>query len=177
MLYFLLLGFLFIGAVVFIILKQININTAAMAAVMAFGIVTQGVLLNYFGMPFFLGSLGKILSIADLALWLAFLVSIGITISKGEFKELHYVNPINRFGIGTWVAGTSICGIMFFRQLGAGAEAQALGAGDSECGLMDNLYLDQHKRFQGTWSCTYWPAGAWCSAADHCQHTVTCAPF
>ncbi|WP_286148291.1 hypothetical protein [Paenibacillus sp. FSL R5-0490] len=126
MLYFLLLGFLFIGAVLFIILKKININTAAMAAVMAFGIVTQGVLLNYFGMPFFLGSFGKILSIADLALWLAFLVSIGMTIFKGEFKKLHYVNPINRFGIGTWVAGTSICGIMFFRQFGAGAEAQAL---------------------------------------------------
>lgn len=97
-----------------------------MAAVMAFGIVTQGVLLNFFGMPFFLGSFGKILSIADLALWLAFLVSIGMTIFKGEFRRLHYTNPINRFGIGTWVAGTSICCIMFFRQFGAGAEAQAL---------------------------------------------------
>ncbi|MEK3854338.1 hypothetical protein [Cytobacillus sp. FSL H8-0458] len=126
MLYFLLLGFLFIGSVLFIILKKININTAAMAAVMAFGIVTQGVLLNFFGMPFFLGSFGKILSIADLALWLAFLVSIGMTILKGEFRRLHYANPINRFAIGTWVAGTSICGIMFFRQFGAGAEAQAL---------------------------------------------------
>ncbi|MFE4522344.1 hypothetical protein ACFRCQ_09340 [Cytobacillus firmus] len=126
MLYFLLLGFLFIGAVLFILIKKININTAAMAAVMAFGIVTQGVLLNFFGMPFFLGSFGKILSIADLALWLAFLVSIGMNILKGEFKRLHYANPINRFGIGTWVAGTSICGIMFFRQFGAGAEAQAL---------------------------------------------------
>ncbi|PAE26197.1 hypothetical protein CHI10_04010 [Bacillus sp. 7894-2] len=125
-LYFLLLGFLFFGTVLFIILKKININTAAMAAVMAFGIVTQGVLLNFFGMPFYLGGFGKILSIADLALWLAFLVSIGMTIFKGEFKRLHYANPINRFGIGTWVAGTSICGIMFFRQFGAGAEAQAL---------------------------------------------------
>jgi hypothetical protein len=125
-LYFLLLGFLFVGTVLFIILKKINIHTAAMAAVMAFGIVTQGVLLNFFGMPFFLGSFGKILSIADLALWLAFLVSIGMTIFKGEFKMLHYANPINRFGIGTWVAGTSICGIIFYRQFGAGAEAQAL---------------------------------------------------
>lgn len=49
-----------------------------------------------------------------------------MTILKGEFRRLHYANPINRFAIGTWVAGTSICGIMFFRQFGAGAEAQAL---------------------------------------------------
>ncbi|MCS0787680.1 hypothetical protein NX021_05800 [Cytobacillus firmus] len=126
MLYFILLGLLFIGAVCVIIRKKISINTAAMAAVMALGIVTQGVLLNFFGLPFFLGSVGKILSISDIALWMAILVSIGMTICKGEFKKLHYTNPINRFGIGTWVAGTSICGIMFFKQFGAGAEAQAL---------------------------------------------------
>ncbi len=124
--YFLLLALLFSGAVLFIIRKKINIHTAAMAAVMALGIVTQGVLLNFFGLSFFLWRFGKILSIADLALWLAFLVSIGMTIFKGEFKKLHYANPINRFGIGTWVAGTSICGIMFCKQFGAGAEAQAL---------------------------------------------------
>ncbi|WP_019381336.1 hypothetical protein [Cytobacillus oceanisediminis] len=126
MFYFILLGLLFIGAVFVIIRKKININTAAMAAVMAFGIVTQGVLLNFFGLSFFLGSIGKIISIADIALWMAILVSIGMTIYKGEFKKLHYINPINRFGIGTWVAGTSICGIMFCKQFGAGAEVQAL---------------------------------------------------
>ncbi|XIH33117.1 hypothetical protein C1N70_12630 [Cytobacillus firmus] len=124
--YIILLGLLFIGAVLVIIRKKVNIHTAAMAAVMALGIVTQGVLLNFFGLSFFLGSFGKILSIADLALWMAILVSIGMTIYRGEFKKLHYTNPINRFGIGTWVAGTSICGIMFFKQFGAGAEAQAL---------------------------------------------------
>ncbi|WP_264737452.1 hypothetical protein [Cytobacillus firmus] len=126
MFYLILLGLLFIGAVLVIVRRKININTAAMAAVMALGIVTQGVLLNFFGLSFFLGSIGKFLSIADLALWMAILVSIGMTIYKGDFKKLHYTNPINRFGIGTWVAGTSICGIMFFKQFGAGAEAQAL---------------------------------------------------
>lgn len=93
---------------------------------MALGIVTQGVLLNFFGSSFFLGRVGKIISIADIALWMAILVSIGMTIYKGEFKKLHYTNPINRFGIGTWVAGTSICGIIFCKQFGAGAEVQGL---------------------------------------------------
>jgi ABC-type thiamin/hydroxymethylpyrimidine transport system permease subunit len=55
----------------------------------------------------------------DLALWLSFLFSFIMTIFKGEFKNIHYANPINRFGIGTWVAGTSICGIIVFKQFGA----------------------------------------------------------
>lgn len=87
-----------------------------MAVVMAIGIVTQGVLLNYFGIHFFQHIFGKILSIINLSLWSAFIFSFFIASLDGKFKSIHYANVINRFGIGTWVAGTSISGILFYKQ-------------------------------------------------------------
>ncbi|WP_160723705.1 hypothetical protein [Bacillus sp. USDA818B3_A] len=87
-----------------------------MAIVMAIGIFTQGVLLNYFGADLFQHSLGKTLSIMNLSIWFAFILSFFIALFDGKFKDIHYSNPINRFGMGTWVAGTSICGILFFKQ-------------------------------------------------------------
>ncbi|MDP4161900.1 MAG: hypothetical protein Q8898_02245 [Bacillota bacterium] len=87
-----------------------------MAVVMALGIITQGVLLNYFGTHFFQGSFGKFISIFNLSLWFAFILSFLMAYLDGKFKEIHYSNRINRFGIGTWVAGTSICGILFYIQ-------------------------------------------------------------
>ncbi len=87
-----------------------------MAMVMALGIVTQGVLLNYFGIHFFQHIFGKILSIINLSLWFSFILSLIIASRDGKFKDIHYSNLINRFGIGTWVAGTSISGIIFYKQ-------------------------------------------------------------
>ncbi|MCM3694124.1 hypothetical protein [Neobacillus niacini] len=87
-----------------------------MAIVMAIGIVTQGVLLNYFGIQFFQHLFGKILCIISLSLWFAFISSFFIATLNGKFKVIHYSNVINRFGIGTWVAGTSISGILFYKQ-------------------------------------------------------------
>ncbi|MCM3569276.1 hypothetical protein [Neobacillus mesonae] len=83
---------------------------------MAIGIFIQGVLLNYLGSSFFQHNLGKILSIINLSLWFAFILSFFITCLDGKFKDEHYSNPINRFGMGTWVAGTSISGVLFFKQ-------------------------------------------------------------
>ncbi|GLB60090.1 hypothetical protein [Cytobacillus sp. NCCP-133] len=102
--------------------KKIHISTAAMAAVMALGIVTHGVLLNVLAVSGF----GRLLSIVDIGLWLAFLLSIAASILKGEFRKIHYANPINRFGIGTWVAGSSICGILIYKQFGGGVAASAV---------------------------------------------------
>jgi hypothetical protein len=100
----------------FIFLKKIYVSTAAMAVVMSLGITTQGVLLNFFGFRFFYSIPGRLLSIVDLALWSSFIFSFLLACLNKKFKELHYSNPINRFGIGTWVAGTSICGILLDKQ-------------------------------------------------------------
>jgi hypothetical protein len=87
-----------------------------MAVVMALGIITQGVLLNFFGPHFFHGVFGKVLTIIDLALWSSFSFSFLMSFFSKKFREIHYFRPINRFGMGTWVAGTSICGILIFKQ-------------------------------------------------------------
>ncbi len=52
----------------------------------------------------------------SLTLWFTFILSIFLAYLDGKFKEIHYSNPINRFGIGTWIAGTSICWILFHKQ-------------------------------------------------------------
>ncbi len=86
-----------------------------MAVVMAIGIVTQGVMLNYFG-PNGIGIYGKILSIINLALWMSFATSFFMTSVRKKFRQFHFSDIINRFGMGTWIAGTSICGILIHRQ-------------------------------------------------------------
>ncbi|QDP41179.1 hypothetical protein FN924_13875 [Radiobacillus deserti] len=85
-----------------------------MAAVMAIGIITQGVVTNYFGSEYISG-FGKLLSIFNISLWIAFLFSLILSIQSNQFRSIHYENPINRFGIGTWIAATSICSILIYR--------------------------------------------------------------
>ena len=116
MIYIFLLFFLFFGIISFLIFNRIYIKTSTMAVVMAIGIVTEGALLNFFGMHFFKGIFGKLLCTFNLSLWASFLFSLFMTYFNGEFKIIHYTNPINRFGIGTWIAGTSISGIIFYKQ-------------------------------------------------------------
>ncbi|WP_148361276.1 TDT family transporter [Bacillus timonensis] len=68
--------------------------------------------MNYFTTGFYL--YGEILVMINITLWLSFLFSLGMAIWKGKFRELHIKNPVNRFGIGTWVAASSICGILLY---------------------------------------------------------------
>jgi hypothetical protein len=100
----------------FIFSKKIYIQTSTMAIVMAFGIITQGVLLNFFGNRFFYGKVGEFLSIIILALWGSFSFSFFLSYFNKKFKTVHYSHPINRFGIGTWIAGTSISGILIYKE-------------------------------------------------------------
>ncbi|WP_419886990.1 hypothetical protein ACN6MT_15730 [Neobacillus niacini] len=116
MVYLLILILLIVCITFFFTFKKIYIRTSTMAIVMALGIVTQGVLLNYFGIQFFQHIFGKILCIINLTLWFGFILSFFIASLDGKFKDIHYSNVINRFGIGTWVAGTSISGILFYKQ-------------------------------------------------------------
>jgi hypothetical protein len=87
-----------------------------MVVVMALGIISQGVLLNFFGAILFFGVVGKVLCILILALWGSFSFSFLFSYFNKKFRSVHYSHPIHRFGIGTWVAGTSICGILIYKQ-------------------------------------------------------------
>ncbi|TDK59779.1 hypothetical protein E2K98_17795 [Bacillus salipaludis] len=111
-LYFFIFILLCASLIAFFLLKKIYVPTSTMAAVMSLGIITQGVLSNFFGIH----SLEKILSVINFALWSSFSFSILMTFFNKKFREIHYSNPINRFGIGTWVAGTSICTILIAKQ-------------------------------------------------------------
>ncbi|WP_138419442.1 hypothetical protein [Aquibacillus sediminis] len=99
----------------FVIVNKMYIKTSSMATVMALGIITQGVISNYFGSNN-IEEYTKTLCTINLALWMAFATSYLISCTKRKFTEIHLNNPINRFGIGTWIAGTSICGILVHRQ-------------------------------------------------------------
>jgi hypothetical protein len=116
-LYFSIYAFLCTAIITFIIYKKIDVRTSTMAAVMALGIITQGVLYNTFGSRSYFGAYEKILSVINLSLWSSFSFSFLLSIFNRKFREIHYSNPINRFGMGTWVAGTSICAIIISKQL------------------------------------------------------------
>jgi hypothetical protein len=115
MLHFFLLFILTVSIFSIFLYKNIYIKTATMAVVMALGILTNGVLSSFFGSSF--KTAGKILVIIDLFLWISFFISIVMTLFTKKFIEIHCKQPLNRFGIGTWIAGTSICGILLVEQL------------------------------------------------------------
>ncbi|MFD2193219.1 hypothetical protein [Oceanobacillus bengalensis] len=79
---------------------------------MALGISMQGVVSNFLGPSFFQSAFAKIIPTIILAIWISFIFSIVLSYFNGRFRELHVRNAVNRFGIGTWVAASSICGIL-----------------------------------------------------------------
>ncbi|WP_340081406.1 hypothetical protein [Terribacillus sp. FSL K6-0262] len=113
MLYFLLMMIMCALLIAVFIWKKVYIKTSSLAAVMALGIITQGVLSNYFSTGE-IKELDKLLSILTFSLWISFLFSLFLALIHNQFKTSHLANPINRFGIGTWVAGTSICSILLY---------------------------------------------------------------
>ncbi|WP_019394706.1 hypothetical protein [Priestia filamentosa] len=112
MLYFILLIILSALMTSFMIMKEVYIKTSTMAIVMALGIITEGALSNYFGSKFFTLGYGKVISIIIFSLWISFFISILTSLFHYKFIEKHYNDPLNRFGMGTWIAGTSISGIL-----------------------------------------------------------------
>lgn len=112
MLYFILLVVILSIMIVYITITKSHVKTSSFAAVMAFGIFIEGVILQQPDSHFNHSTMIKVLAFSVISLWITlfvFLIQSGI---NRRFTELHLNNPINRFGIGTWVAGTSICGIL-----------------------------------------------------------------
>ncbi|MFK2825299.1 hypothetical protein QYG89_06315 [Bacillus sp. B190/17] len=95
-----------------IFFNKIFVKTSSMAIVMALGIMIHGVLFHI-AAPYLLSI--KIASLLTIALWLTFSFSIILASIHRKFASLHTAHPMNRFGIGTWIAGTSICSILIFK--------------------------------------------------------------
>ncbi|WP_411346480.1 hypothetical protein ACE3MZ_11050 [Paenibacillus sp. WLX1005] len=80
--------------------------TAAGSMVMALGIFVHGIWQHLTGQP--LTSLSaRLLIIGIVLVWLYLLASYLTSIRRSTFYEDHVSHPVERFAIGTWVAGTS----------------------------------------------------------------------
>ncbi|MCM3587417.1 hypothetical protein M3182_16895 [Mesobacillus maritimus] len=115
MLYFLVS--LSICFILIILYFNIYIKTSTMAVIMALGIMTQGVISNFFRSSFTQSILFHYSICIILALWIAFFFSLWRSLFKAKFTSLHYLTIMNRFGIGTWVAASSICGVLINRHV------------------------------------------------------------
>lgn len=91
---------------------KLHVKTSSFAAVMAFGIFIEGVILQEPDSHVIHSTMIKVLAVSVISLWITLFVSLIQSGINRRFTELHLSNLINRFGIGTWVAGTSICGIL-----------------------------------------------------------------
>lgn len=92
-------------------------KTSEMAIVMGLGITMHGVLPYHIGTSFYQSVFAQLFLAIILAIWISFIFSILISQRHGKFIQIHSFNPINRFGIGTWIAGTSICGVLIVTNL------------------------------------------------------------
>jgi hypothetical protein len=96
------------------VLKPSPADTPAGAIVMACGIFINGAMKN---IKFLENNISELSAMLLLLLWIFTWASFGNSIIKGNAYELHFKNPIKSFAVGTWVAGTSVCGIAVFQRL------------------------------------------------------------
>lgn len=111
MLYLSLLLCICITVFYFFYRRKIYIKTSSMAIIMAIGISIQGVSSSFID---FNTTLENVFIVILLSIWFSFLFSFIMSIFTNKFIDIHYKNFINRFGMGTWVAGTSVCGILIY---------------------------------------------------------------
>ncbi|WP_046214032.1 TDT family transporter [Paenibacillus wulumuqiensis] len=107
MLIILLLCCMIVGLIAFSGNKHLYVApTAAGSIVMALGIFIQGVWQHMSGLgPTSL--ITRLLVIGTAIIWLYLLVSYIASIRRSSFYRDHLGDPVQRFGVGTWVAGTS----------------------------------------------------------------------
>lgn len=91
-------------------------DTPAGAIVMACGIFINGAMKNIY---FLEKNASELFAMLLLLLWIFIWASFANSFIQNTFKEIHMKNPIKSFAIGTWVAGTSVCGIAVYQRLHA----------------------------------------------------------
>jgi hypothetical protein len=88
----------------FAFLKREPSVTASGAIVMGMGIFLYGAFRHFSWLVNFGTTFAAIL----FAIWVMIIASFIASVYKGEFRDRHIADPVNAFGIGTWVAGTSV---------------------------------------------------------------------
>lgn len=97
-----------------IFMKGTTIDTSSGAALMAIGIFINGALKTFDHMNDMLGTL---ITISLFALWIIFMWFLFLSILRKTFMEEHVNNPVKSFAMGTWIAGTSVCGTAIYLRL------------------------------------------------------------
>lgn len=95
-------------------LKRNLSDTPAGAVVMGCGIFINGAMKN---IEFLDKNAGKISTIVLFLIWIFIAASYIKSAINGTMKNMHLADPIKSFGIGTWVAGTSVCGVSLHERL------------------------------------------------------------
>jgi hypothetical protein len=109
---------LFLLATLFLVIKVLFIKdmpspTASGAIVMAIGIFINGAI----GAFPLLNNLGRSLTLILLLLFLFIAASYLVDLVQGRAFGTHFTNPVGRFAVGTWIAGTSVCGVALCQRL------------------------------------------------------------
>ncbi|NGZ76481.1 hypothetical protein [Saccharibacillus alkalitolerans] len=95
---------LLLVAVLALTVRMPAVPTAGGAAVMAFAIFTQGVIVHFAGKG---SAWAAAFAAFTLLLWLCLLAAYLGSVRDESFKARHWDDPVGRFAIGTWIAGTS----------------------------------------------------------------------
>ena len=95
-------------------IKNIPSPTGSGAIVMGIGIFINGATLHFTWLN---NEVARPLALILFLLWLYIASSYIMDAVKGRIFEIHFANPIGSFAVGTWIAGTSVCGIALCQRL------------------------------------------------------------
>lgn len=89
--------------------KRSFVETASGAIVMAVGIFVYRGMVDFSWLALFVKAGAAVL----FSIWICIVLTLIYDGLNGCFYERHLKDPFNRFGVGTWIAGTSVLGNVF----------------------------------------------------------------
>lgn len=98
----------------FLFMKDTPSPTGSGAIVMAIGIFINGAIGQF---PFLNNELARSFTLILFILFLLIAVSYIADVWQGKFFRLHFADPVGCFAVGTWIAGTSVCGVALSQRL------------------------------------------------------------
>jgi hypothetical protein len=108
----LLVGLFFLIRLFF--MKNIPSPTGSGAIVMGIGIFINGAIVHF---PLLNKEFARPLTLILFLLLVFIAGSYLMEVTRGKIFQMHFANPIGSFAVGTWIAGTSVCGIALSQRL------------------------------------------------------------
>jgi hypothetical protein len=93
--------------------RNIASPTPSGAIVMAIGIFINGAIMAFST----LDALARSFTLVLLVLFLFILASYVLDLIRGRVYTAHFADTVGRFAVGTWIAGTSVCGVALCQRL------------------------------------------------------------